>query len=699
MPVLEEPRAHWLYRAAMGAIRPPTPVDCLTWNRTHGRLSARDSARPGAWSDEMTPYVGHWLNIASARKLGRGFMGDRDPYAHLTEQIWVVKGTQVGLTRSLLLAILGWLIDQQPGPTGYFLPRKEDLGETQRERLMPFFEESPQLAKHLPPLGTDARKMRITEKRWHLDTATVYFLSSSIASELRSRPLCDEAWDEFDLAPKDVDGQGDAIELGLDRQKTFGRRRLAFGVTTPTWIDAPGWRRLISGSHERVLVDCLECGATQELAWDQLRVLEDERDDHAHTLAEAVKAGLEPQRIKVSDAEGRPGLARWACAHCGRLHGAGERDRIVADACRRNRWIPGKWVLNEEHPHGLWTPWADFDDGHRLREHARCETTIRTGHLHSLYSPFVTLCEAAAREMSCIQAGSDEEWVAHRNNWRAEPTLPTASADAPSPKKLLEVIAHQHPRFTAPADAQKILITCDQQGNERTTVWFPYVVRGWGPAGESWLIDCGQVAGWDELEQLERKVWTIGTDRRAADAIALDAANGNMRVDIQSWAQARANIRLLLHGRERLSSPIQQRFARDPRKATHGRKILAGIRYFYTDPNAWKTMLADRLKASPGLPGWHLCADVPDAYLASLGSEHQVRVIDRDGRPKMRWMPRTIITPTGREEERKDTHWLDCEQMQLAAAHVLKFDQLKPVEVIAVTTTPTAGGFMDGYNL
>jgi len=696
---LEQPRTHWLYQAGMAALRPPAPVDCLTWNRKHGRLSPRDSARPGAWSDELTPYVTHWLDLASARKLGRNFLADRDPYAHLTEQMWVVKGTQVGLTRSLLLAILGWLIDQQPGPTGYFLPRKEDLGETQRERLMPFFEESPQLAKHMPAMGTEGRKLRITEKRWHLDTATIYYLCSSIASELRSRPLCDEAWDEFDLAPKDVDGQGDAIELGLDRQKTFGRRRLAFGVTTPTWIDAPGWRRLISGSHERILVDCIECGASQELAWDGLRVLADEGARDSMSLPDAAKAGIAPERIKVSDADGKPGLARWSCAWCGRLHTASERDRIVVEACRRHRWIPGKWVMDEAHPHGLWTPWASFDAGHRITDFAKCETTIRTGHLHSLYSTFVTLSEAAAREVKCLASGSESEWVAHRNNWRAEPTLPSAATEAPSPKRILEIVSHDHPRYTAPGLVQKILITADQQGNENSSAWFPYAVRGWGPDGESWLIDCGEVAGWDELEKLERKTWTVGLTKRAADAVALDAANGNMRVYVQQWAQARANVRLLLHGRERMAQPIVQRFARDPRKQSKGRRLLSGIRYFYTDPNAWKTMLADRLNGAPGVSAWHLCADVPDAYLASLGSERQARIINRDGRAVMRWVPRTIITPTGREEERTDNHWWDCEHMQLAAAHVLKFDQLKALAPVEAKPAPQAGGFMDGYTL
>jgi phage terminase large subunit GpA-like protein len=689
-----EIREHWLYQAAMEAIRPPPVLDCLAWNEKYGRLSARDSSRPGKWTSAQTPYVRHWLDLASARKIGRSFMGDRDPYAHLTEQMWIVKGTQTGLTRSVLLAILGWSVDQQPGPTGYFLPRKDDLLDVQKERILPFFEESPQLAKHLPPKGTDLRKQGLTADRWHLDTETIYWLCSSLALDLRSRPLCDEAWDEYDMAPLNAEGQGYAIDLGLDRQKTFARRRLAYGVTTPTDVTNPGWRQLLGGSHERILVDCLECGATQELNWDGLVIVD---QGTCYTLKEAVAAGYDHQAVMVSGSTAS--LAFWSCEHCGRCHTAAERDRIVTEACRKGRWVPGQWVQNEKNPQGLWTPWADFDSGHRLTASSRCETTVRTGHMHSLYSTFVSLAEAASREMKLIKQGSDEEWIAHRNNWRAEPTLPMASQNAVTPESILEVLEHKHPRFTGPPQVQKVLITCDQQGNERDRVWFPYVCRGWGPYGESWLIDAGQVAGWDELELLEKKLWTIGTKQMPCHAIVVDAANGNVRVDVQQWAQGKANKRILLHGRANLSQPVMQRFARDPRKQTQGKRLLPNVRYYYTQSDSWKTRLNDRVTKSLGIAGWHLCADVPDAYLASLGSEHLVTVKKRDGRPGKRWVPRTIVTPSGREEEREDTHWWDCEHMQLCAAHILKYDSLLEPEPDAPAPIQQGGGFMDGYNL
>jgi hypothetical protein len=463
------------------------------------------------------------------------------------------------------------------------------------------------------------------------------------------------------------------MEIGLDRMKTFGRRRLAVGVTTCTFVGNPGWRRLLTGSHERLLVDCLQCGAAQELNWDFLRIMDPAAGATALSLADAVKAGIDPERVMISGTRGQDGLARWACAYCGRLHTARERDNLVLDACRANRWVPGKWVLDESHPSGSWSPWAKFDDGHRFMSKPPCETTIRTGHIHSLYSSFVTLCECAAREMRLLDlGGGEEEWTAHRNNWRCEPTIPDRSGDA-EPAAIATSTAGGNPRGTAPAGADRILITCDQQGNSLDDANFPFVVRGY-KEGESWLIETGTVYGFDEVEELEKSLWTVGMNRVACKAIAMDAANGNMRQYVQTWAQAKANRRFLLHGRDNIATSVQRRYA-SVHKRPGRSELMTGVHYYYTNVDTWKTMLWDRIRSIG--PGWHAFVNPPAEYISSLGSEHRIIVKDRRGRTSERWVPRELVTKSGRTEERTDTHWWDCEHMQLAGAHILQWD-VKP---------------------
>jgi phage terminase large subunit GpA-like protein len=146
---------------------------------------------------------------------------------------------------------------------------------------------------------------------------------------------------------------------------------------------------------------------------------------------------------------------------------------------------------------------------------------------------------------------------------------------------------------------------------------------------------------------------------------------------VQTWAQEKQHCRILIHGRDQLASPIQLRTQRDARKHPGSKRIAAGIRYYYARTDTWKTMIADRIAGSPNLPGWHLFNNPPDWYLASLGSEHCIDIVGRDGRAKKRWVPRIVVSPHGREEERKDNHWFDCECMQLAVAHVMKYDALQ----------------------
>jgi hypothetical protein len=216
--------------------------------------------------------------------------------------------------------------------------------------------------------------------------------------------------------------------------------------------------------------------------------------------------------------------------------------------------------------------------------------------------------------------------------------------------------------------------------------WFPFVVRGWGANGESWLIDEGIARGIDEVLALEATEWTIGRDVMRAGAVAIDAANGNVRVDLQTWAQANASLRMLLHGRDNLSLPIVQRYARDPKK-TGTKKMLSGVRYYYTDVGSWKTRLAGRIANADG-PGWHTCTGLDVQYIGSLGSEHQVEARSATGRPVQRWVPREVVNASGLLVERTDTHFWDCEHMQLAAAHVLGWDELKE-ETAVVTEAPS----------
>ncbi len=638
----------------------PKPHPSWSWNETHGRLSSRDSSMPGPWRGGVVPYLRHWHELATARKQGKRYMGDRDPWAHLTEQIWIVAGTQSAKTRSFLYASLGYLVDQHPSPKGLILPRKKDFKRVLDNRVRPFFTETPKLADHFPK-GKQDQKIAITYEAWTLDTCTLYFLCGDIADDLRSWPICDLLFDEFDLLPIDCEKQGDPIELALDRQKTWPRTRLALGATTPTTVDGHGWRRLCSGSHERLLVECPACNGHQELDPDQLRWPEDATSDD----------------IKTRD------LARFDCRWCKASHDSPAKDAMVRQAAEADRWVPGKWEISADHPSGKWLPRAKFDAAGRLFDVEPAATTIRTGHFNSLYSPFVTLSDFAAHHVHAKTKGSAAEWQAHQNGWRCEPSIPQVVV-ASSTEEISAVVTLPYGRGVAP-EGQRILLTLDQQGNTTDSCWFPWVARAFGAAGASWQIDCGEVHGWDELEMLCARGFTAAGERRAADVIAMDSANGNMRVAVQTWCSKEPSRRLLLRGSQVLESPWRKRGS-----DSRGKRMLRGVTQYYFDSTAFKNTLNDRLHGTKLAPPWFLPSDAPDYMLRSLTSEEQVperkKIPGGGWRTIHVWQPRAMYNEVGMVVMRTDNHWWDCETMALVVSDIKGWKDL--IEIPKPGTEP-----------
>lgn len=613
---------------------------------------------PGPWRVEVTPQVKHWQNLISARRLGRAFMGQRDQYAHLTEQVWFIAGTQSAKTRSVLYASLGYCVDQHPSPKGLVLPRLKDFKKVLDNRVKPFFQETPALARHFPERKS-AMARQITYGQWLMDNCTVYMLCGELADDLRSFPMCELFLDEFDLLPIDCEGQGDPIQLVMDRQKTWPRTKLTVGVTTPTTVDGHGWRRLCSGSHERLLIRCPACGADQELHPDQLRWPKE----------------ATPDEIKMRS------LATWQCAHCPHaLKDDGSKDDLVTAACALDHWVPGSWKIDEVHTTGHWTPRADFDERHQLIRITPCETVVRSGHMNSLYSRFVSLSEFASNECRAKQTGNAAEWIAHVNGWRCEPYIPQLIASVDMAELGKNATSYGYAMGQVPRGALRLALVCDQQGNSRASSWFPYEVRAYGDLGETWLIHAGKAESWEELDQLENRLWPIGGEPRVVDITAMDGNNGTMRVPVQAWSAAKPQRRIVLNGRFWPDFLWRQR-AEGTKREDRNKRIVKNARVFNFHSNAYKTELDARMRWAKGSKKWNLPDDAPDFYLKSLTAEEQtlqpVKLPECASKKMVLvWNPRQVRNQQGQITVRTDNHWFDTATMALVVGDIMGWDNL-----------------------
>ena len=86
----------------------------------------------------------------------------------------------------------------------------------------------------LLPQTEEAREQALHPRLYSIAASFLFFLCGSVSDDWRSQDLELMLEDEFDRYPDDVDGQGDPLDLGLVRQRTYPHTRLTVGASTPT---------------------------------------------------------------------------------------------------------------------------------------------------------------------------------------------------------------------------------------------------------------------------------------------------------------------------------------------------------------------------------------------------------------------------------------------------------------------------------
>lgn len=100
---------------------------------------------------------------------------------------------------------------------------------------------------------------------------SLFIATAGSAANLSELPARRVAIDEVDRCQQNVDGEGDPIKLAESRQTTFKYNKKSYYYSSPT-ID--GESRIAelfeSGTKRRALAECVHCGHTQELIFENL---------------------------------------------------------------------------------------------------------------------------------------------------------------------------------------------------------------------------------------------------------------------------------------------------------------------------------------------------------------------------------------------------------------------------------------------
>lgn len=516
----------------------------------------------------------------------------------------VMKSTQIAGTETLL-NVLGYAIDQEPAPIMLVRPNKEDAIEFGEQRVTAMIEASPSLRRHLSTRKHDAKKRKI-----NFDRCVLYFRGAQSPSDLASVPVRWLLCDELDKWPRWVGREASPLDLAEERTRTFHNFKV-YKDSTPTTREGLIYREFLKGDQRRFWVPCPTCERYQVLRFQQIK------------WDKAIRTELDMKAAR---------RAQYECEHC-------------------HDWIRDEskgWMLAR----GVWVPEAAGDGNDVIVDGVLDwtddpKTDHRSYHIWAGYSPWLCWWEIAAKFLDA--KGDPAKMMNFTNSWLGE--IFEEKVEDPKPE-LVKRCRTDYQLGQVPEGVRVVVAGVDVQKR-----YLPFVIRGWGPNRESWLLATGRA---DDFEQL-------------ADVLVHNTYGGHIVRLAMIDSRYRSDHVLEFHRRY----PAQTRMVRgvvtdqpQPFRVTKlerhprsGAVLKHSPAVWHVNVDFFKDELAGFIRMAER---WHLPSDPPQDYLEEVSAEH--KVLMRSGaQEKELWVKRP-------GHERND-RW-DCEVYALAAARSLHVEKM-----------------------
>jgi phage terminase large subunit GpA-like protein len=577
-------------------LRPPPQLTVSQWADQHRVLSTRASSEPGPWRTSRTPYLRDIMDALSA--------------VHPARRVVFMKGAQVGASEGGN-CWLGYIMHYVPAPVLAVQPTVELAKRFSRQRIDPLLEETPALRERVAPAR--ARDSGNTMLSKEFPGGILVLTGANSAVGLRSMTARFLFLDEVDAYPGDVEGEGDPIALAEARARTFGWRRKAYLVSTPTIAGRSRIEReYLASDQRRFFVPCPHCQAMQWLRFERL-IWE----------------------------KGNPTSVAYHCEACDAAVGEHHKTAMLAG--------------------GEWRATATSQDPNTVGFH-----------ISALYSPVGWLSwEQIARDWEAAQ-GKPEDLKTFRNTVLGETWQ--EHGEAPDWERLVErredfAIGTVPPGalvLTAGVDVQDDRIEVDVWGwAEGYTSWLvDHVVIPGSPR---------ERAPWEELAKLLAKDWLRENGAAGAMRIAKVCVDTGGR----DTASVYGHLRHLREPRIAPTKGVEGWNRAQPVQGptlvdalVNGQKLRRGLKLWTVSVSTWKADLYRRLWLGRGegaeFPvGWvHLPQGIEIEWVKQLVAEQLRTVKDRRGFTRQEW---------AKLRERNEA--LDCAVLARAALWLLGADR------------------------
>lgn len=589
---------------------PPEDLTVSQWGERKVVLG-RDSEEQGPIRFSRTPYI---VGIIDAVLL-----------SHVSE-IYFCKPAQIAGTKAAEI-IVGYFVDQLPGPIMYCMSDEDTANYIAQERLQKMFENSPELFS-LKGSTWNVREMSFANGAY-ISTAW-----ASSVSKMGSKPARIVIADEIDK-PGYYTKSKEASSLSLlkERKETFYNGKF-IGFSTPT-LDTGNIIAELE-SCDQILdfhVPCPHCGIEQPLRWNEeyahgfkggkYRAEDGEIRDLGRVVWEGGRSAT-PAQIEA---------AGYRCGACGETWTTVEKNLAV----EKGRWIPRE------------------ESGHKPRK-----IGFHINRLYSLLGKSGDIPKLVADFIAAVNAHDPRTLQGFVNSTLAEPWKQTVTK--PEEAEILKARTELEPQ-TVPESAVVLAAFVDP-----SSYGFWFVVRAFAPDFTSWNIHYGLLQSWIQVGKLffESQYPVADSDRhlriwRAAIDIGgtkIEGKPASMTEQAIFWIRNNSGKGCPVWGTKgaarQMEAPIKLGPRRD--KLASGKPVPGGYRVVSLDTDTLKDKFHYRLALAAKKDAGPMAA-----YLHSKTGKDYARQIMAEEKRIINGAETWVAV-------RRDNHWLDCETGCMALA-------------------------------
>ena len=492
-----------------------------------------------------------------------------------------------------------WAIVNDPGNTLFVMPSEQMAKSFSQSRLQRVILDTDAAATHrMTGLG------KWNKLEMELDNCVLALTGANSATNLASRPIRRLFLDEIDKYPPAIKEEGDPITLAKERTKTFPNS-CVMESSTPTTENAPIHAAFINSTQHEWFCPCPKCGEWFIPDWK---------------CVEFEKEGTDDERAES---------VRMVCPHCSYRIREGERRAFVTS---------GEWRKTHDGPADVY--------GYRISELVSA--------IGRPWPELVKMWIVAARHAKTGNIELMRSFICSvlAEPWRVETdTL----RDAAEFYKYCD--GYERGTFPGFLPISGLTVGIDTQKNS-----FWYVVRAWGGGEtmESWLVDYGEVATFEELEPVLFTIYQDDEGKCYRVTAGFIDSGGDKTHEVYSWCRRIGRDAGVMpsRGEQRISGG--QRIVLSHLDHDRlGRKVMGGLSLYRINTGYFKDWLDQKLRLDRDAPGaWHIFDGVAQDYVKQMSSEYR----DENGA----WVTRGQATPN---------HLWDCEVYALAAAVNAKMDR------------------------